>query len=170
MANLTIRAEQPSDVKAIYDVEEQAFGRPLEAGMVDALRDHGKVVLSLVAEHDGEIVGHVLFSWTTIETGSGSVREASLGPIGVLPRLQGRGIGGAMIREGLSRCRDLGFGAVFLLGNPAYYGRFGFRPARLLGITYYQGIPYEDAFQVVELREGALEGVKGVAREEPELG
>jgi putative acetyltransferase len=170
MDEIDIRPEVPADRDAVRLVEERAFGRPFEADAVDALREHGKVVLSLVAEVDSRVVGHVLFSYTTIETGGSQAIEASLGPIAVLPEQQNAGIGSALVRQGLSRCRQLGFGAVFLLGNPAYYRRFGFRPARAQGIRYHQDLPYPDAFQLVELRDGALAGVTGVAHEEPELG
>jgi putative acetyltransferase len=127
-------------------------------------------VLSLVAETEAGVAGHALFSYTTIETASGSVVEASLGPIAVRPDRQGRGIGTALVRRGLEECAALGFGAVFLLGNPAYYRRFGFRPASEFAIRYHQELRDADAFQAIELREGALAGVTGVAREEPELG
>jgi putative acetyltransferase len=170
MDEIVIRAEEPADRDAVRLVEERAFGRPFEADAVDALREHRRVVLSLVGEVDSMVVGHVLFSYTTIETGGSRVVEASLGPIAVLPEHQNAGIGSALVREGLSRCRQLGFGAVFLLGNPAYYGRFGFRPAHARGIRYHQHLPYPDAFQFVELRDGVLAGVTGVAHEEPELG
>ncbi len=168
--HLTIRDEAPSDIDAVHDVEELAFGRAFEADAVDALQRNRKTVLSLVAEVEGAIVGHILFARTTIETGTSTVIEASLGPIAVLPDRQHQGIGSAMILAGVARCRELGFGSVFLLGNPAYYGRFGFRPASEHGIAYHQALSRPDAFQVLELHEGALRGVAGIAHEEPELG
>jgi putative acetyltransferase len=167
---LSIRPEEPRDIQAIHRVEELAFGRAFEADAADLLRDHGKALLSLVAKVDSEVVGHVMFSYTTIETSSGSVVEASLGPIAVLPERQGAGIGSSLVREGLAACVKLGYGAVFLLGNPAYYRRFGFRPAAEFGIRYHQELSSPEAFQAVELRPGALAGLGGVAREEPELG
>ena len=97
-------------------------------------------------------------AWTTIETADGrTVREASLGPIAVVPGRQGGGIGSALVREGLERCRDLGYGAVFLLGNPRYYSRFGFRPASAFGIGYHQELEHPEAFQAVEPARGSAE-------------
>jgi putative acetyltransferase len=151
-------------------VNASAFGRPAEAQIVEALRVNGKVVLSLVAELEGRIVGHALFSRAYIEAESGTRVEAALGPLAVLPERQRRGIGSALVRRGLEECRALGFGAVFLLGDPAYYGRFGFQPARAYGLRYAGHLDRDEAFQAVELRPGALRGLGGVVREEPELG
>jgi len=115
-----IRPATPDDAAAIYAVHLAAFGREYEAripGEVDA-------VISLVAEEDGEVVGHVLVSWFGLE---GSERGVlGLGPIGVLPANQGRGIGSALVRAALDGARELGEPVVVLEGNPAYYGRFGF--------------------------------------------
>ncbi|HXH23515.1 MAG TPA: N-acetyltransferase [Dehalococcoidia bacterium] len=168
-APVTIREETDADAGAIRNVNELAFGRPDEASIVDALRDHGKSFLSLVAVIGDEVVGHVMFSPFTIEAGGEMRAEAALAPLAVLPAWQGRGIGSALAREGLERCRALGYGAVFLLGNPAYYGRFGFRPASAFGIRYAGELAAPDAFQAVELRAGALSGMAGIGRFEPEL-
>src|SRR5438105_4392259 len=158
-----IRFESTADIPAVRIVNELAFGRSLEADIVDALRSHEKILASLVALVEGQIVGHALFSRATIHSDGGLLIEAALGPLAVIPEQQRRGIGSALVQKGLAECRRRGFGSLFLLGSPAYYGRFGFRPAHEFGIHYAQPLGNEDAFQVVELREGALQGVRGIA-------
>lgn len=144
-------------------MQAAAFGRADEARLVDALRDAVTPLVSLVAEQGGRVIGHVLFSPVAIEGAPDAPACCALGPVGVEPAAQGRGVGAALIRAGLARCRELGFGAAFVLGNPAYYGRFGFGPAAPLGLRY--GVDaVEPAFQVQELVPGALEGRRGVVR------
>jgi putative acetyltransferase len=127
---MKIRLERPDDATTIHALTQTAFkGRPFsdgaEAGVIDALRAAGALTLSLVATKGGEIVGHVAFSPVTIN------REAShwygLGPVSVWPDRQRMGIGQALIRDGLRRLRSMGAGGCVLLGDPAYYARFGFK-------------------------------------------
>lgn len=147
-----IRPEQPLDLDQIHDLHREAFRRPGEAELVDAIRSGADFLpeLSLVAvTADGSVLGHVLVSrvgWRP--EGAESVREdvLALAPLAVLPGHEGRGIGSALTRDALAIAdgRDEAF--VVVLGSPAYYGRFGFVPAADLGI---EG-PYEaagDAFQ-----------------------
>jgi putative acetyltransferase len=169
---LTIRHEEPADIDAIRQVNKQAFADAeglgtSEADLVDALRRNGNVVVSLVAEQDGAVVGHVLFSPMLIESpGGGSHQAIALGPLAVRPDVQKQGIGSALMNAGLDEIRELGHDAVFLLGHTSYYPRFGFAPARHRGIIYQDG---RDSFQVIELRPGALDGVTGTARFSPEF-
>ena len=123
-----IRAEDERDHDAVRDVHRLAFANEAEGRLVDALRRSGDAVLSLVAEQDARIVGHILFSRL-----AAPMRALALAPVGVRPGHQGRGIGSALIREGLERARDGGWAAVFVLGDPAYYGRFGFSVAAAKG-------------------------------------
>ena len=167
---MEVRPERPEDIGAIHAVNEAAFGRPDEADIADALRANGKAFLSLVAVAGGRVVGHAMFSPATIESGGKTIKEAALGPIAVAPELQRTGIGSALVGAGLEACRALGYGSMFLLGDPAYYGRFGFVPATRFGIRYATELTHPDAFQAIELRPGALAGISGVAHEEPELG
>lgn len=155
---LTIRAETPADFDAIRRVNRLAFGGDLEARLVDALRDGGWLRLSLVAERDSEIVGHILFSELPIETRQGTVPALSLAPVAVLPEHQNQGIGSELIRRALDRCRTAGHRIVIVLGPPAYYPRFGFSAelARPLESPYAG-----DAFMALELVPGALRGVAG---------
>lgn len=169
---LTIRHEEDADFGAIRQVNEQAFADDRgpgtdEADLADALRRNGNVVVSLVAELDGVVVGHVLFSPMTIELPRGGLYQTvALGPLAVRPEAQNQGIGSVLVNAGLDEMRELGHGAVFLLGHPTYYPRFGFAPARHRGIIYQDG---RDSFQVIELRPGALDGITGAARFSPEF-
>jgi putative acetyltransferase len=141
-----IRQEQPSDADAIHDVHRRAFAKPatdagpaadgdLEANLVDVLRADGDLVapLCLVVEQDRRVVGHVAMSRTLLD-GQHSALVA-LGPLGVLPELQGRGIGSALVHATLAAADALGHRGVVLLGHPTYYPRFGFGPAVDHGIT-----------------------------------
>ena len=162
-----IREETEADAPAIRNVEELAFREDDEATIVEMLRASGSVVLSLVAVDADRVVGHVLFSPVTVEHSAADSRWVALGPIGVLPDRQGRGIGSRLVREGLDVCRSRGVDGVVLLGDPGYYARFGFVRASDHGLTCVYGDG--PAFQVVELREGALEQVAGTVRFAPEF-
>jgi putative acetyltransferase len=165
---IVIRPEGAGDIVAIRHVNEQAFGRADEADLVDRLRRSGKAVISLVAEADGEIVGHILFSTVLIETRAGPATCLGLAPMAVLPGHQRKGIGGRLVRAGLDRCRDTGHTRVIVLGHPDYYPRFGFEPAGRHGIVSEYDAP-DEAFMVLALVDGALDGVSGTARYQPEF-
>jgi putative acetyltransferase len=133
-----LRRERPTDRSAVRDVHLEAFARPVvevaaEATLVDELREDGDVVpgLSIVAEHDGLVVGHVVCSRARI----GERPSLGLGPLGVLPDHQGRGVGSALMHAVLAAADALDAGEVVLLGSPAYYSRFGFVLAAAAGIT-----------------------------------
>ena len=159
----TIRPERPEDARAVWTVHEAAFGRPDEARLVARLRQEVPVGVSLVAESAGRVIGHVFFSPVTIE-GERSARPAgALAPVAVLPGEQGRGTGGALIRAGIEASRALGWRLLFVLGDPAYYGRFGFERAAPHGLLY-ESHAFDGAFQVQELAPGALAGVTGFVR------
>jgi len=147
-----IRPVGPSDHDAIATLVAAAFGRSDEAELVRRLRADGDASEELVAV-ENEIVGHVFFSVLTVEPAT--VRIAALAPVSVLPVRQNAGLGSMLIREGLGRCKALGFDAIAVLGDPGYYGRFGFtrRAARTLR-SIYAG----PAYQALELRDGALVG------------
>ena len=124
-----IRDQQPEDDATVRQLVEDAFrGRPYsdgtEAPIVEALRAAGALTVALVAEDGGQIVGQVAFSPVTIDGAAGA--WYGLGPVAVRPDRQGRGIGQALIREGLDRIRALGAAGCVLAGAPGYYGRFGF--------------------------------------------
>lgn len=159
---MIIRAEQPGDIPGVHDVETLAFGRAAEADLVDELRAHGKVTLSLVAEEGGQILGHVMFSPGRIEGPRGTVPVEGMGPVAVQPERQGQGIGSALIRAGLEWMRQAGHRLIIVEGNPRYYTRFAFLDATPLGITC-QFNPPPGCFMIQALTPGALAGVRGTA-------
>jgi putative acetyltransferase len=129
---IVIRSETAADVSAITEVTVAAFqtleiSQHTEQFIIAALRAAGALTLSLVAELDGRVIGHIAFSPVTISDGTRN--WYGLGPVSVLPEYQRRGIGGALIREGLSRLKALGAKGCCLVGHPAYYRRFGFENA-----------------------------------------
>lgn len=165
-AMLEIRLESPADYRRVFAVEEAAFQRDHEALLVETLRESLGAWISLVALEEEEIVGHIFFSPVEIESEAPAVLAAGLGPVAVTPAHQGRGVGAALIREGFARCSEMGWLAVFLLGNPAYYARFGFELAGPRGFFY--GSPsLEPAFQVLELDPGVLRRCRGRVRFHP---
>jgi putative acetyltransferase len=156
--NIEIRPEIPTDREEIWRIHQLAFGQPDEAKLVDALRDGGYGRVSLVAWLDEIAVGHILFSDLPIITPERVVPALSLAPLAVLPERQRHGIGAQLVRAGLEACRVQGHGVVIVLGNPAYYGRFGFSLAAALPLDCCYAGEY---FQAVELFPGALAGVRG---------
>ena len=143
---LVIRPEIPEDVDAIAEVTEAAFrdmqmSSHTEHFIVSALRSAGALAISLVAEVEGRVVGHIAFSPLTLSDGTRS--WYGLGPVSVLPALQGHGIGSALVREGLSRLGALRAAGCCLVGHPDYYGRFGFVHPAGLG---HEGVPPEAFF------------------------
>lgn len=130
-ANLVVRPERPDDREAIYNLTKRAFApMPFSAGneqdLVDALRAAGALTVSLVAEREGTVVGHIAFSPAI--TADGSFGWYSLGPISVEPSLQRQGIGKRLITEGVATLRAMGVAGCVLVGDPNYYSRSGFKP------------------------------------------
>ncbi len=166
---LNIRPETQADLAAIYAIEAAAFKGRAHADLVDRLRAEGALLLSHVAELDGELVGHAAYTLLTITEGERVHRCPALGPIAVDPPLQGRGIGGALVRAGLAALREMGHGLVFLVGSPGYYPRFGYQTAQPQGFTsdYVEpGGPHAH-FMLAVLDEGALGGIRGHTRFHP---
>jgi putative acetyltransferase len=123
-----------SDRAEIWKVNEEAFGRALEADLVDAIRASDRFVpeLSLVATVEDDVVGHVLLSYVEIEPGAHAVLQ--LGPLAVLPSHQRRGIGSALMNDAIRVTDARGEPLILLEGNPRYYERFGFRRSDQYGI------------------------------------
>ena len=165
---LTIRRETAEDVRAIWAVVHDAFRRPSEADLVDALRRSDALTLSVVAALDGRIVGHVAFSPVAIQSTAAAFEALALAPVAVTPDCQRQGIGSALIRWGLDECRRMGHGAIIVLGRPDYYGRFGFTPASAYGVQCPFAVPAE-AFLLVELFPGAMRRRGGTVRYSPEF-
>jgi putative acetyltransferase len=126
---MRVRPETGDDVEAIERVHRGAFPTRAEADLVRRLHADFDSEISLVAEQGGAIVGHVMLSRMEVTGDGSSIRALGLGPVGVLPGHQGAGIGGALIEGALAIARTLGEELVFVLGEPAYYERFGFTAA-----------------------------------------
>jgi putative acetyltransferase len=140
MSMLSIRAATPRDREAIRLVEEHAFGQGMEASLVDALVTQGDAVTELVAAEDGQVIGHILFSRLYVRRNGQDFAAVSLAPLAVEPTFQGCGIGGALVREAHIRLRNAGERLSVVLGDPAYYGRFGYSHVRAAGFeSDYQG-------------------------------
>jgi putative acetyltransferase len=165
---LTIRDESIDDVFAIQWVNSEAFETTNEAELVDDLRANDAISVSMVAELDGRVVGHIFFSEVAIGASPYSYRTLGLAPMAVLPEFQNRGIGSLLVKEGLERCRQLGTEVVVVLGHAEFYPRFGFESCIAKGITYSANVP-EDVFMAVELVSGALEKYQGVVEFQPEF-
>lgn len=164
----SIRSETPKDVDSIRYVNEQAFGRTEEAAIVDKLRDRNVLTISLVATEENGVVGHIAFSPVVVESQCSSFEAVALAPIAVLPAHQRKGIGSQLVKAGLEECHRLGHDIVVVLGHPNYYPRFGFVPAKQRGIDCEFEVP-DEAWMVLELREGALAGRSGTVKYQPEL-
>ena len=163
-----IRAETEKDYPAVHRVNELAFPGSNEAGLVDALREVVHPCISLVAVVDGQVVGHIFFSPVSIESNQGISTAMGRGPMGVLPEYQRQGIGSQLVQEGLRECQRIGHDIVVLVGHPEYYPRFGFKTAKPRGLRCEYDVP-DEAFMVAELRPGALEGIRGAVKYNPEF-
>lgn len=159
---MLIRAEKQRDWVATHTVNVSAFGRPAEADLVDALRDQVQPIVSLVAEDNGALVGHIMFTPVCL-AGHSALKIMGLAPLAVAPEHQRKGVGSALVRAGLDQCTLLGFGAVVVLGDPEYYHRFGFSSSAHFGIRCDYDVA-ESAFMVVELQAGFLCGASGTIK------
>ncbi len=153
---ITIRTEAVFDIAAIHVVEAAAFGREGEALLVDALRALNQDFISLVATIQDQIVGHICFSRVSIEGGLRDGTVLALAPLAVLPEHHRRGVGSTLVQAGLEECRRRNVDAVFVVGDPAYYSRFGFRPATQFGVRCEFPVP-DEAFRMIELRHGSVQ-------------
>jgi putative acetyltransferase len=143
---MIVRLARDADRQSALEIERRAFGKPDEAAIVEAVWDEDGS-FGVVAEDDATMIGHVQFSRATI----GRAEALALGPIGVIPEHQGRGVGRALIEAGLREARTRGAVAVMLLGAPPLYQRFGFRPGRSFGLANpAAGATTRDGFVVAE--------------------
>ncbi|MFZ5974172.1 MAG: GNAT family N-acetyltransferase [Bacillota bacterium] len=174
--HIITRQETEKDHEAVRELVRLAFlnvpfGDHDEHFLVDRLRRSETFIpeLSIVAEIAGEIVGYILFTKLIIENGDERTETLSLAPLAVLPEYQCRGIGSALVTEGLTLAKAMAYQSVIVVGHPHYYPRFGFMPAGEWGICAPFDVPGE-AFMACELCEGALRGVKGTVLFPKEFG
>ncbi|MEN6442596.1 MAG: N-acetyltransferase [Methanoregula sp.] len=170
MASYIVRSELPVDHSQIFDVNVQAFGEDEEARLINTLRDSGAFdpALSIVADHNDTVIGHILFPPVTIESPDGDVPALALALLSVHPDFQGQGIGSALVEEGLRECRRLGNRICIVVGHPLYYPHFGFMSGREQGISVEFPCP-DEALMALSLVPGALDGVGGMVRYHPAL-
>ena len=160
-----VRPETPADCNAAWNVNRQAFGQDDEGVLVIALQRGGYTAVSLVAEADGIIVGHILFSRIEIRTSTGVIPALSLAPMAVLPDHQNQGIGSELVRRGLKECAASGHRIVIVLGHAKFYPRFGFsaKLAEPLSSPFGGG----ESWMALELVPGSLKDVAGLVEYSP---
>ncbi len=175
--NIHIRKEKISDYKKVIELTGKAFkNMPYADGdedkLVERLRKAPAFIseLSLVAESEGKILGHILFTPAIIENRQKQFHTLVSGHVSVLPAFQKQGIGGLLIKAGHKMAVECGFNSVILVGQPEYYPRFGYKPASGWGINTHHALPSDDVFMAVELAENALQNVSGTVVFPPEFG
>jgi len=169
-AFVRIRVENTASIDeraAIRTAHEAAFGGSDEADLVDRLRGDDHALLSLVAELESGIIGHIMFSRMWINTSSGIVPAVALAPVAVLPAHQRKGIGTLLIRHGLELLQGQGESIIIVVGHPEYYPRFGFSADRAKALE--SPFPRE-AFMAMELQRSALDGIQGTVVYPPAFG
>ncbi|MBL8545412.1 MAG: N-acetyltransferase [Hyphomonadaceae bacterium] len=150
-----IRDATPADYAAIRQTVRHAFAQDDEANLVEQLRADGEALVELVAASDIAIQGHILYSPLAIARDGMTLQAAALAPVSVLPAFQHQGLGGALIRAGNARCKELGCVAVVVLGHAAYYPRFGFSPQIAESLQAPFSGPH---FMALEFEPGVLAG------------
>ncbi|MDL2284529.1 N-acetyltransferase [Oxalobacter sp. OttesenSCG-928-P03] len=162
---MLIRPEKPEEFPWLHDFVRTAFATAKvsdgnEQNFVDVLREGVNYVpeLALVAEEKGAIIGHIMFTRTYLSSPKGRVEALLLAPVSVELACRDRGIGSALIKEGMKRAAEMGFRAVFLVGDPDYYSRFGFHSAASYGVRHTDDIP-EKYVMALELVPDALHGL-----------
>lgn len=161
---IKIRPEQPGDALSIHTVNELAFGQPTEATLVDKLRTSCPDSLSLVAEIEVQVVGHILFTPVIVADTKKEIKGMGLAPMAVLPDFQRQGIGSQLVKAGLEILRKQNCPFVIVLGHPEYYPRFGFVPASQHGLVcQWPGVP-DEAFMVLIFNDIVMSKVSGMVK------
>lgn len=158
---IAIRSERREDSAAVIAINERAFAGTDESGLVEAIKQSGRPVISLIACSSGTPVGHIFFSPIQIRSEGPTIATLALAPMAVLPAFQRRGIGTLLVEAGIKECARQGCQVVVVVGHPTFYSRFGFGPANGMGLrSVYSSVG--DAFMALELSEGVLAGRTGV--------
>ena len=159
---MQMRREETKDIAQVRELLYRAFPTDAESKLVDALRAHGKAIISLVAVHNDQVLGHILFS--PVSTAPPSEREGiGLAPVAVHPDVQSQGIGSGLIQEGLRLCQQLGYDYCVVLGSPEYYSRFGFQKASNVGLQNEYNV--DEEFMVMRFTERDVNGLVKYAPE-----
>ncbi len=145
---IQIRTEEPRDIEAVREILRATFPTHAESKLVDALRGNGKAIVSLVAVHEDDVLGYILFSEVSIASPAGAsppneAKGIGLAPVAVRPDMQSRRIGSKLIHHGLRLCSQLNYDYCVVLGSPEYYGRFGFEKASTFGVQNEYGVDEE---------------------------
>lgn len=164
---INIREEKQTDYDAVFKLIENAFENLTlsdhrEQFLVQKLRKSNAFIpeLSMVAETENKIVGHILLTKLKIKNGQDEFDSLALAPVSVLPEYQSKGIGGMLIRAAHKKARELGHKSIVLLGHEKYYPKFGYKRADNFGIELPFDVPKENCM-VIELTENGLNGVNG---------
>ena len=165
-----IREDVPADHEAISQTIVAAFGQIDEAHLVRQLRDDGDLVLSLVNDDQGSITGHIALSAMSAMANGRKLRALGLAPVSVLPEFQRKGIGKALINAAIAYARQSGIQIIFLLGDPAYYGKFGFSVENAKGFASPYAGPYWQANILDESLQLPMTGAAEYARAFQALG
>lgn len=163
--NVEIKEETAGDFPAVYNVHSTAFGRKEEARLTDRLRLSNAYIpqLSLVAILEGKVVGHIMFTKIDIINDENIIQSLSLAPMAVIPEMQGKGIGGQLVRYGLTKAKELGYKSVIVLGHKDYYPRFGFVSTQKWQIKPPFNVP-ANTFMGLELDENSLSNAAGTVK------
>ncbi len=159
--DVKIRQEFAADSAEVLEVVRLAFGRSVESQLVKKFRQNPDYVpeLSLVAEFEGRVIGHILFFPVEVKVDGEALQTLVLAPLSVDPSYQRRGVGGELVNAGLAVVKQRGYSSVLVVGHPDYYPRFGFRRANEWGLQMKEANPPE-AFMAIEFIEGGLKRCK----------
>ena len=161
---MIVRHESEEDIADIRKLHEQAFEQSLEADIVDALRKNCKDIISLVADNDGKIIGHVLFSPAEILGPHGVLKGVALAPMAVLPDMRRKGVGTRLVKHGLVQLMRAGCPFIIVIGRPDYYSHFGFGPASEFGIKCQWENIADEVFMILWIDKTKAQGISGFAQ------
>ena len=157
---ISIRPERPEDSAAVVSINDRAFAGTAESRLVEAIKQSGRPVISLIACSGDTLVGHIFFSPVQTHSEGPTIATLALAPMAVCPAFQRRGIGTLLVEAGLTEAARQGCQVVVVVGHPAFYPRFGFAPANGMGLrSVYSSVG--DAFMALELSKGVLAGRTG---------
>lgn len=161
---ISIREENKNDLVKIKEINNKAFDQPQEGNVIDKIRESDSEILSLVAEIDGNLVGHIFYSEAEIECNNKKLKGMGLAPMAVLPKYQKQGIGKKLINESLKMLKKKPVPYIIVLGHEDYYPKFGFEKASKYGIKcQWDGVP-DEAFMIMILEIEKMTNIHGIAK------